>query len=263
MIDMFPLEPMDDQQIQWCQKTISSNAFYLLVGDALAGHKSLSVVRMADGELSLFRQTKELILNGKGREEVQQPGDEPDSWKDQFGIRGINASELNNRIYLAHSKCNYFAPSLSGIHSENFRTQTMFPATQMWKWVDNFFPNAWDDEMKINLYRKAGHVLFIHANRALADALQIRCKYALGVKVTYLELSSWHQSEAVIETAKLVDAPLVIFSGGPANKYIGPAIAVNGKVRKVTLDIGQAAEKWVLPHLKNYPQVVGRYVELI
>lgn len=260
---MFPLEQLDELQKEWCRKTISSNAFYLLVGDALSRNKPLSVVRMADGELSLLKQCISLRQIMKGKLEVQQPTNELDSWKDRFGIRGISADNLYNRIYLAHSKCDYFAPSLSGIHMENYRTQTIFPSTNLGKWVDNFFPNAWDNDMKINLYRKAGHVLFIHTNRAMADALQIRCKYALGVKVTYLQLSSWEDSESVVKQASYIDAPLVIFSAGPASKYIGPMIATNGKTPKVTLDIGQAAERWLLAHLKDLPQVKGRYVELI
>ena len=105
--------------------------------------------------------------------------------------------------------------------------------------------------MRINLYKKAGHVLFIHKSTHSADAIQIRLKFVLGVKVTYLKLFHWTQAEEVINRASYIDAPLTIFSAGPASKIIGPRIANTGNIPKVTLDIGHASDSFLLPSLRE------------
>jgi hypothetical protein len=109
--------------------------------------------------------------------------------------------------------------------------------------------------MKIQLFKTAGHVLFIHRNTSTADAMQIRAKWGLGVKVTYLKLASWRDSESVIEKAKSIDAPLVLFSAGPASKYIGPEISTSGLIPRVTLDIGNVADYWTLTSLKDVQRI--------
>ena len=52
---MFEPKALTENQINLCEQTMSSNTFYMLVGNALVNSKPLSVVRMGDGErLSLI-----------------------------------------------------------------------------------------------------------------------------------------------------------------------------------------------------------------
>jgi hypothetical protein len=169
-----------------------------------------------------------------------------------LGCLGITKDDLYIRMQSAANECTWFAPSVSGIIRKDFSLYDRFLPRE--RYVDNFWCNAWDEEMKINLFKTAGHVLFIHRNAATADAMQIRAKYGIEVKVTWLKLDNWQESESVIEKASKIDAALVLFSGGPASKYIGPRIAKGGNVPKVVLDLGNAADHWTLPSLKDAAQ---------
>lgn len=235
---MWNLETLTDEQILRCLNTVSSHTFYMLVGDALASKKNLSIVRMADGEKLLM----DLCNTGDEPTELITPtGTFNKEWLERYGVSDIPKDTLKNRILQAADDADYFSASLAGIQFPHFNVDEFSPRGI---YVDNFFPNHWDETMKINLFKKAGHVLLIHRNTHTADAMQIRAKYVLGVKVTYLKLQHWSEADDVIEKASHIDAPLTLFSAGPASKFIGPAIAKSGNIPKVTLDIGQAMDRW-------------------
>jgi hypothetical protein len=234
------LNKLDENKKKICENTISANAFLGLVGDALLNKNPLSVVRMADGERQIILDTESPMPSDKLNSFTQE-------WRIAFGCDGITCGEMRNRLYMAANLCTYFAPSLSGLWNKNFDVYSLFLPRE--KYVDNFFPNLWKLDEKIELLKAAQHVLFIHRSRGLADAMQIRARNHLGVKVTYLELKDWRDADKVIKASKTIDAPLVLFSAGPANKHIGPIIASCGKIPKVTLDIGQAGAHWSLLEL--------------
>jgi hypothetical protein len=216
----------------------------MLVGNALDKKENLSVVRMADGEKLLMD-----LCNKDTESEFIEPTEQFSAdWLKNFGVSDIPKKLLKERLLLAANKADYFAASLAGIQYPQYNVDNFSPRGY---YVDNFFPNQWDETMKQNLFKKAGHVLFIHRNTNTADAMQIRAKYVLGVKVTYLKLTHWSEADEIIEKANKIDAPLVVYSSGPASKIIGPAIATNGNIKKVTLDIGQAADRWTFSNLRE------------
>lgn len=234
-------------QIKICEHTISPTTFYLLVGDAIVNAKPLSVVRMADGERELYEATQE----GDPSEAVTIKQPDPVAWLTKMGCVGLSKRELRRRLEIAANECTYFAPSISGIPQSNYSVYNLFNRRD--RYVDSFFHNVWSEEMKIELFKAAKHVLFIHRNTASADAMQIRAKWALGVKVTYLKMERWQQADEIIEKGSKIPATLVLFSAGPASKYIGPRLSKQGDVPKVTLDIGQSSDLWLLNSLKDIP----------
>jgi len=222
---MYIPQTLTPSQIERCFNTVSSNAFFLIVADKLVRRESLSVVRMADGEKALF-------------ESLNNPFDE--SWNERLGTAGISREQLIENMWRAINYCDFFASSISGVIMNNYFMDNYRPQR---RYIDNFFPHAWFESMKVNLYKEAKHVLIIHRNENTANALIRRAEQYLNVKVSYLHLSNWDQAENVVKQANEIDAPLVIFSAGPASKWIGPEIAKQGKI---TLDIGQAMDKWTL-----------------
>lgn len=242
---MWNLEALSDEQLLRCLNTISPHVFYMIVGNALHTKRSLSVVRMADGEKLLMDLCDR---GGDPTAPIAPTLQFPKDWLERFGVSDIPKNVLKNRLIRAANECDYFAASLAGIQFPEFNVDYF---SERGVYVDNFFPNNWDETMKINLFKKAGHVLMIHRNTHTADAMQIRAKYALGVKVTYIKLTNWKEAEDVIEKAHKVDAPLVLYSAGPASKIIGPAIASGGNIPKVTLDIGQAMDRWTFVSLMD------------
>lgn len=237
---MFELQTLNYDQQELLENTISSNAFYMIVGGALVSRKSLSVVRMGDGEVYLYNEAENGPIVPKALK-----GDHSEEWLKRLGVWNIPENILHNRLLMAAEECTYFAPSISGIWNPGYNN---YGLSYRDKYVDNFFVNDWSMDMKFALYKEAKHILLICGKTETADALQIRLKNRFKVKVTYLKLTSWEGTEDVITLASEVDAPLVLFSAGPAGKYIGPKIAANNKV---VLDIGNTIDYWIPEYTKN------------
>jgi hypothetical protein len=230
---MFEPSALDQIGINRCLNTVGANAFYLMVGSAIVKHEELSVVRMADGERLLFNY----CLGGT------LPPSMGTDWMQRYGLVGIAKEYLLDKLVQAATTCTYFAPSVSGIHLRNYDVYDMFPRRD--RYIDNFFNYAWAEDYKIQLFKTAKRVLFIHANPRTAKAMTERAA-KIGVEVVYLQMSKWEQAEEICEKGKLVDAPLVLHSTGPASKWIGAEIARGGNIRKVSLDVGSAADRWTL-----------------
>lgn len=222
---------MNTRQIKQCLNTISPNTFHMICGDALLRRKGLSVVRMGEGELKLWNC---LIQMGDLKEWFSK------EWRVRIGVEGIDISELMNRFQTAYLDCDYFSPSISGITNPIF--DLYFLRTEQ-RYLDNFFINFWSEEQIVQLYKTAGHVVLLHRNEGTGFAFNRRANDYLGIKVTYLPLSNWSQSEDIIKQVSAMDAPLVLFSGGPASKYIAPEIAKSGKV---VLDVGNSVDRFIL-----------------
>ena len=233
---------LDNHSLKIAHNTIGAYAFYYIVRDALASGKSLSVVRMGDGECTLFKS----CLQRVGQDSEFEPiTDFTQEWRECMGIEGISSCRLLSRMQEAANSCTYFAPNTNGLVKPNFNVYQYANPRDMY--VDNFFVNIWSDDQKADLFKNAGEIIFIHKNRATADAIQKRIKNYFGVWTTYIEMGKWQDAEAVIARAQeLTNARLVLFAGGPANKFISPRIAAMGKV---VLDIGNATDKWTL---QNY-----------
>lgn len=226
--------------LKYCWQTLSSRAFYYIVCDALLNNKSLSAVRVADGEKALL----DWCL-GKANPIIATVTKE--SWMKRYGVDGISKEELKNRILMAGDNCDYFAPSTSGVENELYSLWEYFDPRSFY--IEHFFNHDWTTEMKTELFKMAGHVLVIHGNAKTADSMQLRVQANLAVKVSYIKLSHWSESQDVIEKSRSNTAPLVIFSGGPASKYIANEIAVGGNKPKVVLDLGVAMQRWTFEHL--------------
>jgi len=224
------LSTLDAQQLSLCESTISSNTFYYIVGHHLSSKSGLSVVRMGDGE-------KSILADANKKNPSMTVNTFNEKWLINMGCLGISFGEIKSRIIRAGNECDWFAPSISGISDSRFNLYDYFKKRDTY--VDNFFVNQWTSEMIANLYDIAGDVLLIHRNVAFADMFQKRLPYT---KLQFLKLSSWEETEGVIEAAKKKSSQLVLFSAGCAGKYISNAIAQSGKV---VLDLGNSAERWL------------------
>lgn len=229
---MWEPELLTEKQKQMCMRTISPNTFYMIVGDAIKRRKGLSVVRMGEGEVKLH---KWFMSDSNDMREWFS-----DEWIERIGLLGISKQEALNRFIASVENCDYFSPSISGIWNPifdlyNLRNEAVY--------VDNFFINFWTEEQKVHLYKEAGHVVILHANKGTRAAFKERAEKYLGVHVDDFELSNWSQSENIIEELSHSEAALVIFSGGPGSKYIGPELAKQGKV---VLDVGNSMDAFIL-----------------
>lgn len=239
-----------------CLKTVSSSSLFYLALDALKGGEGFSIVRMADGEKLLY----EIILNNSSETHLL-PGIEggnglmkDDKWLRYMGLYDISLSELKARLDYAATRATFFAPSPTGFSNPAFDVYDYWPEPKLYG--EHFFNCIWNDDLKKKLFQAAGHVLCIHGNPATADSMQIRVQANLGVKVSYLKLKEWTETAGVIAKAKTCTAPLVLFSGGPGGKMIGPAVAEAGKV---VLDIGHQMDKWTFSTLPMYHDAAHKF----
>jgi len=232
------MQELTGDQRAACLDTVSPNTFFLLVADSLASRSSLSVVRMGDGERRLFAYCQ----NHKGRiEPPNSPFDEP--WLRQFGCYGIDTGELENRLRIAAEHSSFFAPQIMGITRPEFAVAKVFAPRV--RYVDNWFVRTWSKKLQNQLLSFAGRVLFIHGDEGVRESFYQAAESQCSVEL--LHMSTWQEAEETIRVATLSSAPLVLFAGGPANKYIAPLIANgNTTVNKVVLDLGQAAaSEWI------------------
>ena len=228
-------------------RTVSPNAFFWMILDALSGGRRMSCVRMADGERAIWTQAN----SQKASELLNTPFAEIPGWVQTYGLDGITAGEVKNRLHYAAVRCTHFAPSVSGLRQESYSLYDLWPRRDFY--IDNFFVDQWNEEQKTELFKTAGEVLFIHRSAHTADSMQIRAQANLGVKVWFLKLDNWKDCEEVTLRASssnpFCNAPLVLFSGGPAGKYIGPEIMRRSKAPRVVLDIGHGADKFTFSNL--------------
>lgn len=237
------VKSLDALSMSIARRTLSAWAFYYMAGDALLNKKSISTVRMGDGERKLMQACEQAALAGRSHEVVNEYDE---AWRIRMGIEGITYGVLYQRLRRAGNECSHFAPNISGVTQPFYSVHEMFDDRA--EYLDNFFVNIWTQQAQAELYKAAGSILFLHANRGLADAFQRRTKDLLDVKLRYIELNDWRQAQRVIEQSIADPAPLVLFSGGPSLKFISPVIAAHAK--KVVLDLGNSADQWALCNYK-------------
>ncbi len=160
-----------------------------------------------------------------------------EQWLRQFGCFDIPCTELARRLKIAAEECTYFAPQIMGIQRPEFAVAEIFRSRE--HYIDNWFVRIWSRKLQDQLLKQASHVLFIHRSQEVRERFASRVE----ASVDCLEMSTWQQADSVISWAATNSAPLVLFAGGPANKYIAPIIATTGSKPKVVLDLGQAAER--------------------
>jgi hypothetical protein len=236
-----------DQQ-ELCLNTVASTSLYYLALDALENRQPFSIVRMADGEKSLYDLILQNRNNGPALKLLPGIPGAPvwltENWLRKMGLYAIPLQELRIRMNEAAMNSTWFAPSPTGLVDPEYNVYGTWPPRA--RYAEHFFNIIWNDLFKETLFRKAGHVLCIHGNAHTADSMQIRVQANLGVKISYLPLNAWTQTKDVIAKARNSTAPLVIFSGGPASKMIGPLVAQDGRV---VLDIGNQMDRWTFSHL--------------
>lgn len=236
---MFEPTRLTPLQISLAERTISSNAIFLIAQDRLLRRQPFSLVRMADGELHLWKEA----VTGPSPDLDKTRFNDRD-WRIRLGVEGINQAELLQRLNWAATECDYFAPSISGLVNPSFDLYDCFPARE--RYADVFCFNQWTEEMITHLYKEAKHVILIHRNPDTAAAFISRAKEFFGVKVTWIKQESWRQTERLIQKVAELDAPLVVASVGPGGKYAIPRMSKAGNWSKVVLDIGNTVDAYIL-----------------
>lgn len=231
---IFSLKELNEKERNICLHTISPKAIFALVGDAIARKQSLSIVRMGDGERKILG-TKETQGTFTGFEKAYE------GWNAKLGIENMPIDALQSSIIQAGNTCTFFAPSISGISYPEYFLYDFFAERQ--HYCDNFFVNDWTKNMIQMLLEGSDGVCILHRDyKQIIQDFQNNYQFVTPVSFSGFPKNSWQDNQQAIDSAISSGAQLILFSGGPAGKIIGPAIAQKANV--VALDIGNTLIPW-------------------
>jgi len=231
---IFNIKKLSAQERKICLKTISPKAVFAIVGDAIKNKKSISVIRMGDGERGILKTDKSKQFNLLGKRQK--------IWDKRLGIGGMPIKDLQKNIINSGNKCTYFAPSISGISFSGYNLYNFFKSRPYY--FDNFFVNDWTKEMIKMLLESSGGVFIVHRDyKKIID--NFNKNYNFQNKNLFFggfPKNNWQDNQQAINEAIKSKAQLILFSAGPAGKIIGPEIA---KARnKIVLDVGNTLIPW-------------------
>lgn len=224
------IKRLTESQLHCCTRTLGANSTYALIGHHIASHTGASFVRMGDGE--------NLLLHAgvnQGSKIADRFGTD---WLIRQACLNIPYDELTKRILRAGNECTYFAPSVSGLHLQEFDLYKWFNARDFY--LDNFFINAFPYEQRGFIVKAAAGVTVIHADPNVATGL--KTAYELTYLPRYLEHRRWEDTQHVVDSVLSGTEQLVLFSAGPAGKWLAPAISAVSN--KVVIDVGNAMSQW-------------------
>lgn len=234
---IFSIKNLSSKEKDLCFKTVSSNAVFAIVGDAISKHASISIVRMGDGEHK--------ILSADSNKPFMDFENLYQGWNERLGIIGIPTGVLQKSILEAGNNCTYFAPSISGISMPHYYLYNFFKPRPYY--FDNFYVNNWTFAMIKMLFEASNGVFIIHRDfkKIIKNFDKNYNSRGKGqIKFAGCLKNNWDDNEQVIDTAIKSGMQLVLYSGGPGGKIIGPEIAKTDK--KVALDIGNTLITWSL-----------------
>ena len=232
---IFSIKKLTTPEKEICFKTISSKAIFAIVGDALVRHKSISIVRMGDGEYGILKADKNkpfTAFNYSGND-----------WNKKLGVEGVATKNLQKMILEAGNTCTYFAPSISGISILKYYLYNFFKPRPYY--FDNFYVNDWTHEMIKMLLETSNGVFILHRDYKKIIS-NFKKTYNLtgknSVKFSGFTKNNWDDNKQAIDAAINSDSQLILYSGGPGGKIIGPKIAK--AKNKIVLDIGNTLIHW-------------------
>lgn len=230
---IFEVKKLTAGEKKICFRTISSKATFAIVGDAIKRRRSISIVRMGDGERKILTSNKNKPFTAYN---YKYKG-----WNKRMGISGVPADILQKEIIEAGNGCTYFAPSLSGISIPRYYLHNFFKPRP--HYFSNFFVNDWTFDMIKMLLEASGGVFIIHKDYEKIIN-NFKKNYNLKNKVTFAGFSKnkWSDNEQAIDTAVNSGMQLILYSAGSGGKIIGPKIAKTKN--KIVLDIGNTLMPW-------------------
>ncbi len=230
---IYSFKKLTDLQRKICLKTISPKAIYAIVGDAIINRKSISIVRMGDGECKILSADKAKPFTDFNHTHKD--------WNKRLGIEGISIDVLQKNILEAGNKCTYFAPSISGVFIPEYHLYNFFKPRPYY--FDNFYVNDWTTGMIKMLLEASDGIFIIHRDyKKIISNFKKNIICDKKIKFDGFPKNNWDDNDQAIDMAVKSGMQLILFSGGPSGKVIGPEIAK--AKNKIVLDVGNTLMSW-------------------
>lgn len=212
------------EKIELAKKMISSDAFYIIVCDALMRKKPLSVVRMNDGERMIMEVAK-------GRNPSHFLTD--DNWLKEYGLYGSNLNSVGMNLFEAANKSDYFAQFISGWFMPGFDVISLIEPRELY--VDGFYPYLWKNADRQKELLKYDGIAVVCRN---SDKIAEKLLNNYGAKVIPIEYNSWEDYDIAIKKIGECDAHLILCSTGASGKLLN--VEASKRYGKVCVDVGSA-----------------------
>ena len=217
------IQEYSSEKIALAKKMISSDAFYIIVCDALARKQPLSVVRMNDGERMIMEVSK-----GK----VPSHFLTDDNWLKEYGLFRADLVKVGEDLFTAANTADYFAQFISGFFLPNFDVISLINPREIY--VDGFYPYLWKNMNRQKELLKYNEGIAVVCRNSKKVAENLSAKY--GANIISIEYDSWKDYPNALEQIGKSNAGLVLCSTGASGKNLN--VEVSKKYGKVSLDVG-------------------------
>lgn len=214
------------EKLELAKKMISSDAFYIIVCDALTRKTPLSVVRMNDGERMIMEVSK-------GRNPSHFLVD--DNWLKEYGLYGADLKKVGEDLYKAANSADYFAQFISGWFLPSFDVISLIEPRDFY--VDGFYPYLWKNADRTKELMKYDEGIALVCRNSQKQAAHLSEVY--GTKIHPIEYNSWEDYDNAMERiGELGKHHLILCSTGASGKLLN--VEASRRYGKVCIDIGSA-----------------------
>ncbi len=235
------LTAISDDKIREAHQFLSTDALFVLVGNALRRKHRLSVIRMGDGEKSII----EFSHGAPARHFLLDAG-----WLTEYGLVGADLSLVGNSLMWAADHADYLCPNPAGLIYPAYDIVPLLAKRA--QYGEGLFAHTWAYMGRVNeLMKYDGGILVVCRGAAhIADALSSKFR----VSVTSVEHATWQDHLPALRAIGDSPAHLVLVSAGPAGKEL--IVEAAERYNKVVIDTGSALRNfWASPSPRNAPLV--------
>ena len=217
---------LNEEQLQFTNRILSSEALACQIVDRIKKKIPTSVIRMSDGERGFMQH----YLGGPREWFMNTPG-----WVKRYGLEGADFKEVGRRLLEAGRTADYLACPIAGLYWPSFNTYGMFP--ERTQFIDQFYPLMWEAAGHVKSILNLGAVLVLHREWEIGVNLLVK-KYGMAKGVAGMRLDSWRDHAGVLEVADQFNADIILVSGGPSGKSL--CVDLAERTGAVVLDCGEA-----------------------
>ncbi len=224
-------EPLSDESSAVLHKYMDSVAFYVVVHDYFFRHRSMSAVRMGDGERAII-QTYQGALPRRYLKN--------DEWLRKYGLRDSDGNTcdldwLGSMLLDAGNSATYFGPNMAGLWKEFYDLTTLFKPRDTY--IPGLFSCYWGSLRLVHAFLRLGKICVVCGQSAGVKGRLERTYDLSDGHVEGIELRSYLDISRVLDAVEDSKAQIFLFAGGPPGKMLVVDCAREGKI---CLDVGHA-----------------------
>ena len=220
------LRKYSEEELTQLKKYVSCDALMLLVCDAIAGEKPLSIVRFSDGERAIMRFAK----GGNPTHYLNES-----KWLTEYGLMLADLKVIGSDLFKASEEADIICPNISGFNNPNFGVLDIIKPRQIY--AEAYFGYVWKSSGRLKDLLDEKIPIGIVTRNAEAVAQRLRSSTGHESFETAM-YSSWEDSDRVIDEIGKMKSRLIFCAGGASIKYL--CVKAARLHKKVVIDAGSA-----------------------